>query len=135
MRCYFRMSCSSYPWTYTYYLHNFRLSGLLTARFLLHLRHLANSSVRLDGRNEISTAGTSDSFVSSFHALGNTISSSLDDFGDDPVARVKNAMTTFESDVEMASAAGPGSHVSNADKLHTEIDTHRSTPNNAAGPS
>lgn len=94
--------------------YNCRLSGLLTARFILHLRRLANSSVRLgdQGSSEVSAPGDSHATVSSFRAMGNTISSSLNDFGDDPVARVKNA--NFTSDVELASTTLSGSHLANA---------------------
>ncbi|KAK7685440.1 hypothetical protein QCA50_011303 [Cerrena zonata] len=106
------------------------LSGLLTARFLLHLRRFANSAVRLDGKSESTTSGTTSGTVSSFHALGNMATSTLDDFGDDPVARVKNTRTT--TDVEKASAMITGSQSSNTDGTNTMIGPHSS--GSSAGP-
>ena len=75
-----------------------RLSGLLTARFILHLRRYSNiGAINLGVRNTSHSSNSSGigGNISTFRAVGNTVASSLDDFGDDPVARARRVNTSL----------------------------------------
>ncbi|KAK7685434.1 hypothetical protein QCA50_011297 [Cerrena zonata] len=64
------------------------LSGLLTARFLLHLRRLTAGDLALRSTTlSVSTDGSASLMTDPQSTMRRTMSNMLDDFGEDPVSR------------------------------------------------
>ena len=113
---------------------NIRLSGLLTARFLLHLRRYSDVSIidKVHDGGQSSGSESANGSVSSFRAQENTAASSLNDFGEDPVARVKKVNTNSTRDVEANTMVASSSFIgltnmnaassSSANKVDTKED-------------
>ena len=113
---------------------NIRLSGLLTARFLLHLRRYSDVSIidKVHDGGQSSGSESANGSVSSFRAQENTAASSLNDFGEDPVARVKKVNTNSTRDVEANTMVASSSFIglmnmnaassSSANKIDTKED-------------
>ncbi|TFK48138.1 hypothetical protein OE88DRAFT_1737846 [Heliocybe sulcata] len=90
------------------------VSGLLTARFILHLKQWErNSDAAVSGSK--SSPGNHE--LSEFEAVQRTMTSLVDDFGEDPVARERNRdALAFELRAHEAST----SHTGDEDEVHGE---------------